>query len=68
MGVLLYLYNMKLIRTISNLVTESKKIYEEACEKGVNEKELDRLEKNYNESLKLLRIYEGLNKTKQENI
>ena len=58
---------MKLIRTISNLVTESKKIYEEACEKGVNEKELDRLEKNYNESLKLLRIYEGLSKTKQEN-
>lgn len=58
---------MKLIRTISNLVTESKKIYEEACEKGVNEKELDRLEKNYNESLKLLRVYEGLNKTKQEN-
>jgi hypothetical protein len=58
---------MKLIRTISNLVTESKKIYEDACEKGVNEKELDRLEKNYNESLKLLRIYEGLNKTKQEN-
>jgi hypothetical protein len=58
---------MKLIRTISNLVTESKKIYEDACEKGVNEKELDRLEKNYYESLKLLRIYEGLNKTKQEN-
>ena len=58
---------MKLIRTISNLVTESKRIYEEACEKGVNEKELGRLEKNYNESLKLLRIYEGLNKTKQEN-
>jgi hypothetical protein len=58
---------MKLIRTISNLVTESKRIYEEACEKGVNEKELDRLEKNYNESLKLLKVYEGLNKTKQEN-
>jgi hypothetical protein len=57
---------MKLIRTISNLVTESKKIYEEACEKGVNEKELDRLEKNYNESLKLLRIYEGLNKSNTE--
>lgn len=58
---------MKLIRTISNLVTESKRIYEEACEKGVNEKELDRLEKNYNESLKLLKLYEGLNKTKPEN-
>jgi hypothetical protein len=57
---------MKLIRTISNLVTESKRIYEDACEKGVNEKELDRLEKNYNESLKLLRIYEGLNKSNKE--
>ena len=57
---------MKLIRTISNLVTESKKIYEEACEKGVNEKELDRLEKNYNESLKLLRLYEGLSKTNKD--
>jgi len=57
---------MKLIRTISNLVTESKRIYEEACEKGVNEKELDRLEKNYNESLKLLRLYEGLNKTNKD--
>jgi hypothetical protein len=54
---------MKLIRTISNLVTESKRIYEEACEKGVNEKELDRLEKNYNESLKLFRLYEGLSKS-----
>ena len=57
---------MKLIRTISNLVTESKRIYEDACEKGVNEKELDRLEKNYNESLKLLRIYEGLGKSNKE--
>ena len=58
---------MKLIRTISNLVTESKRIYEEACEKGVNEKELDRLEKNYNESLKLLKLYEGLGKSNKEN-
>lgn len=53
---------MKLIRTISNLVTESKRIYEDACEKGVNEKELDRLEKNYKESLKLMRLYGNLSK------
>jgi len=33
-----------------------------ACDKGVPEKELDRLEKNYYESLKLLRIYENLGK------
>ena len=54
--------SMKLINTISNVVTEAKEAYELACDKGVPEKELDRLEKNYYESLKLLRIYENLGK------
>ena len=54
--------NMKLINTISNVVTEAKEAYELACDKGVPERELDRLEKNYYESLKLLRIYENLGK------
>jgi hypothetical protein len=54
--------SMKLINTISNVVTEAKDAYELACDKGVPEKELDRLEKNYYESLKLLRIYENLGK------
>lgn len=54
--------DMKLIRTISNIVTESKERYELACEKGVPEKELERLEKNYYESLKILKIYENLSK------
>ena len=53
---------MKLIDTISNVVTEAKEAYELACDKGVPEKELDRLEKNYYESLKLLKIYENLGK------
>ena len=53
---------MKLISTISNIVTEAKEAYELACDKGVPKKELDRLEKNYYESLKLLRIYENLGK------
>jgi hypothetical protein len=53
---------MKLINTISNVVTEAKVAYETACDRGVPEKELDRLEKNYYESLKLLRIYENLGK------
>jgi hypothetical protein len=53
---------MKLINTISNVVTEAKEVYEKACDAGVPEKELDRLEKNYYESLKLLRIYENLSK------
>lgn len=47
---------MKLLKTVSKVVEESKKIYEEACEKGVSEKELERLEKNYLESLRLLKI------------
>ncbi len=55
--------SMKLISTISNIVTEAKEQYELACDKGVPEKELERLEKNYYESLKLLRIYENLGKS-----
>ena len=58
--------DMKLIDTISNVVTEAKNVYETACDKGVPEKELDRLEKNYYESLKLLRIYENLGKKPKE--
>jgi hypothetical protein len=56
---------MKLLKTISRIVLESQEAYELACEKGVNEKELDRLEKNYNESLKLMRLYDGLAKKEQ---
>ena len=59
--------DMKLIDTISNVVTEAKNVYEMACDKGVPEKELDRLEKNYYESLKLLRIYENLGKKPKED-
>ena len=60
--------NMRLIDTISNVVTEAKNVYETACDKGVPEKELDRLEKNYYESLKLLRIYENLGKRENKPI
>ena len=59
---------MKLISTISNIVTEAKELYELACDKGVPEKELERLEKNYYESLKLLRIYENLGKKENKTI
>ena len=53
---------MKLITTISNIVTEAKEVYEMACDKGVPEKELNRLEKNYYESLRLLQKFENLGK------
>ena len=63
MVLLVIFIDMKLISTISNIVTEAKELYELACDKGVPEKELERLEKNYYESLKLLRIYENLGKS-----
>lgn len=55
---------MKLLKTISKMVLESQKALDYASEKGVPEKELERLEKNYKESLKLLRLYEQVNKEK----
>lgn len=54
---------MKLLKTISKLVVESQKAFEDAAEKGVSEKELERLEKNYKESLKLMKLYGHLGKT-----
>jgi hypothetical protein len=48
---------MKLLKTITNLVLESKEALDRASEIGVSEKELDRLEKNYNDSLRLMKLY-----------
>jgi len=54
---------MKLLKTISKLVVESQRALDEAAERGVSEKELIRLEKNYNESLKLMKLYGNIGKT-----
>lgn len=53
---------MKLIKTIQNLVEESQRAYDIASEKGVNEKELDRLEKNLERSKKLMKLYDKMSK------
>lgn len=53
---------MKLLKTITKLVEESKIKLDEAAEKGVSEKELERLEKNYENSLKLFKIYNKIKK------
>ena len=47
---------MKLLKTVTKLVTESQRVYDEACERGVSEKELDRLEKNLRESIRLMKL------------
>jgi hypothetical protein len=54
---------MKLLKTITKLVLESKEALDRAAEKGVSEKELDRLEKNYHDSLKLMRMYNNMDKS-----
>ncbi len=56
---------MKLLSTINNLIEDSKKRLDEAADKGVPEKELDRLEKNYVASLKLMSLYKKMNKEKK---
>lgn len=54
---------MKLLKTISKLVVESQRAYDEACEKGVSEKELDRLEKNLLETRRLMKLYDNMGKS-----
>jgi len=58
--------DMKLLKTISKLVLESKKALDDASEKGVSEKELDRLEKNYSQSLKLMKLYVNIKKNENQ--
>lgn len=63
-----YLYSMKLIKTIKKIIQESEEQYSRACEKGMPIEVLDKLEKNYLDSLRLLKMYkleeEKRNKTK----
>ena len=53
---------MKLLKTIEKLIKESEAAYVKACATFVNEDELVRLEKNYKDSLKLLKTYKSIQK------
>jgi lipoate synthase len=55
---------MKLIKTIEKIIKEAEEAYNVALESVVDEKELDRLEKNYRDSLKLMRTFNQIKKTK----
>ena len=48
---------MKLLKTIKNIIQEAEQQYNLACESGSPIEELDRLEKRYLDSLRLLKIY-----------
>jgi hypothetical protein len=53
---------MKLLKTIEKLIRESEEAYNNALEFSSDEKEIDRLEKNYKDSLKLMKTYNSINK------
>ena len=53
---------MKLLKTIEKLIRESEEAYNSALNSPVSEKELERLEKNYKDSLKLMKTYRQINK------
>jgi hypothetical protein len=48
---------MKLLKTIEKIIRESEDRYNAALETNLPLEELDKLEKNYMDSLKLLSIY-----------
>lgn len=65
----LYLSYMKLLKTIKKIIQEAEAQYNAASETNTPLEELDRLEKHYRDSLRLLRLYEGKekNKTNKKN-
>ena len=56
---------MKLIKTIEKIIQEAEEQYNNACESCVPVEELDRLEKHYKDSLKLLKLYQSEEKKKR---
>ena len=55
---------MKLIKTIEKIIKEAEEAYSLALDSVVDEKELERLEKNYNDSLKLMRTFNQIKSKK----
>jgi lipoate synthase len=55
---------MKLIKTIEKIIKEAEEVYNQALDSVVDEKELDRLEKNYRDSLKLMKTFNQIKKKK----
>ncbi len=56
---------MKLLKTIKKIIQEAEEQYNNACESFVPVDELDRLEKHYKDSLKLLKLYKSEEKKKR---
>lgn len=53
---------MKLLKTIKKIIQEAEEQYLAASDSNTSLEELDRLEKHYKDSLKLLKLYNGKEK------
>jgi hypothetical protein len=58
---------MKLLKTIRKIIEEAEQQLNSASEYSTPVDELDRLEKNYKNSLKLLELYQSGQKKKKKN-
>ena len=58
---------MKLLKTIKRMIEESEQQYEEACANYAPLEEIDRLEKHYYDSLKLLKLYKKSGEKKSKS-
>lgn len=56
---------MKLLKTIKKIIQEAEEQYVAASETNLPLEELDRLEKHYRDSLRLLRLYNSKQKNKK---
>lgn len=56
---------MKLLKTIEKLIRESEEAYNKALENYSDERTVTRLEKNYNDALKLLKVFNEMNNKKK---
>lgn len=54
---------MKLLKTIRRIIQEAEEQYNLACESNTPIEELDRLEKHYKDSLRLLKFYNSKDKS-----
>jgi hypothetical protein len=57
---------MKLLSTIQKIIQEAEDNYNNACEGATSIDELDRLEKQYKDSLKLMTLYKSKERISNE--
>jgi len=56
---------MKLLKTIRKIIQEAEEQYNIVCEKNASLDEIDRAEKHYRESLRLLKFFNSQETTKK---